>query len=415
MALSPGTALRAVGLPPIVYAGPTVSATKVAQWLPSSCVMPPVRRGDLYRDRLLGYTTFLVIDGAFFDRPAVAPREIIDVIQDGAIVYGASSLGAIRAAECWPAGMRGVGSIYRLYRRGCLTSDDEVVVTFAAQRPHWATTVPLINVRYAAGRALRTGLLNEQDARRLVQAAGEMYFADREWSSILRGADLSARERELLPFLRAQDLKALDAVRSLRQLRAVWHASRTVPMRRVSVLNSGLLSKIESREFRGPRPPASPATRQRLWRWLAASGQYRRCTPETTSLAANQPSSVALLRALLVRKLSRSSPLRAALAAAVESETWHWHLRASQEAIARARSGRLQPGSAGTSIARQEVSHHHGFGTWTEMRTALAANATVWRAVRRAARDLALANCVRSDLFREAGPSHSSVGPGERT
>jgi len=69
----------------------------------------------------------VIIDGVFHQEPAVPPREILDVLEDGAVIVGASSMGALRAAECWPAGMRGVGTIYRLYRRGALKSDDEVI------------------------------------------------------------------------------------------------------------------------------------------------------------------------------------------------------------------------------------------------------------------------------------------------
>ena len=54
------------------------------------------------------------------------PSEVVAALRDGARVLGAASMGAIRAAECWPAGMQGVGAVYSLYRLGVISDDDEV-------------------------------------------------------------------------------------------------------------------------------------------------------------------------------------------------------------------------------------------------------------------------------------------------
>ena len=111
---------------PVVYTGITLTAEDVHKVIPNARVRPPISRSDLYTDRIIGNSLFVIIDGVFQQREAISPREVIDVAMSGAIVVGASSMGALRAAECWPAGVRGVGSIYRLFRRGILDSDDEV-------------------------------------------------------------------------------------------------------------------------------------------------------------------------------------------------------------------------------------------------------------------------------------------------
>jgi hypothetical protein len=108
-----------------------------------------------------GGSVFVIIDGVFHQEPAVPPREILDVLEDGALIVGASSMGALRAAECWPAGMRGVGTIYRLYRRGALGSDDEVILIYSSDGSGYQSrSVPLINVRYALSRAFRKGRID---------------------------------------------------------------------------------------------------------------------------------------------------------------------------------------------------------------------------------------------------------------
>src|SRR4051794_35601061 len=111
---------------PVVFLGPTCPAEDVLSILPDAMVVPPVRRGDLYRYRILKHSLFVVIDGVFCTAPAVSPREVVDVLADGATVIGASSMGAIRAADCAPAGAIGIGEVYGLYRRRILSSEDEV-------------------------------------------------------------------------------------------------------------------------------------------------------------------------------------------------------------------------------------------------------------------------------------------------
>src|SRR5580765_3353945 len=189
-------------MPPIVYVGPTLDAAGVKEWLPEAQVMPPVRRGDLYRDRLLGFSFFLILDGVFLDELAISPREVVDVIRDAATIVGASSMGAIRAAECWTAGMHGVGSIYRMYRRGSLSSDDEVAITFSPLSPGLSATVPLVTVRYAVSRVVRRGALSKAEAAQIVRAAADLHYADRTWKSILQAAGLVDRDDRLSTSLR---------------------------------------------------------------------------------------------------------------------------------------------------------------------------------------------------------------------
>jgi hypothetical protein len=162
----------------VVYAGPSINRAEVQQLLPGCTQLGPIRRGELYRDRMLGYSAFVIIDGVFFQDRAVSPRELLDVLQDGAWIAGAASMGALRAAECWPAGMVGVGAIFRLFRRGSLKSDDEVAVAFDPGGAEGATTVALVNVRYALRRALHARRLASDDARRILDAARATRYSD---------------------------------------------------------------------------------------------------------------------------------------------------------------------------------------------------------------------------------------------
>ena len=69
-----------------------------------------------------------IIDGYFERMAAVWHKEILLALERGIAVWGAASMGALRAAELAPFGMIGVGAIYRAFARGALDADDEVAV-----------------------------------------------------------------------------------------------------------------------------------------------------------------------------------------------------------------------------------------------------------------------------------------------
>ena len=86
---------------------------------------------------------------------AVWHKEILLALQDGIAVYGASSMGAIRAAELAPFGMVGVGAIYEAYCDGRYTDDDEVALLQGpATFGYPAMSEAMVNIRATVARAL---------------------------------------------------------------------------------------------------------------------------------------------------------------------------------------------------------------------------------------------------------------------
>ena len=103
----------------IVFAGPTLPADAVAALLPEATVLPPARQGDIFRAvRAHRPIALGLIDGVFLHEPAVWHREILWALHQGIHVFGAASMGALRAAELAPFGMRGVGRVFGAYRDG---------------------------------------------------------------------------------------------------------------------------------------------------------------------------------------------------------------------------------------------------------------------------------------------------------
>ena len=114
---------------PLVFVGPTLAAAEVRARLPDAVVLPPVAVGEvLARVRRRPPRVIAIIDGYFERMAAVWHKELLCALARGVAVWGAASMGALRAAELAPFGMRGVGPIYRAFARGALVADDEVAV-----------------------------------------------------------------------------------------------------------------------------------------------------------------------------------------------------------------------------------------------------------------------------------------------
>ena len=66
----------------------------------------------------------------------------------GIHVYGAASIGALRAAELDVFGMRGIGRIYEDFRDGVLEDDDEVAVLHGPEELGYPpVTEAMVNIR----------------------------------------------------------------------------------------------------------------------------------------------------------------------------------------------------------------------------------------------------------------------------
>ena len=112
----------------VIFAGPSLPPNARLAWGLDIDWRPPVRQGDLYRAALGRPAVIGVIDGYFEVTPTVWHKEILWAMTQGIHVFGAASIGALRAAELDVFGMKGIGRIYEDFRDGVLEDDDEVAV-----------------------------------------------------------------------------------------------------------------------------------------------------------------------------------------------------------------------------------------------------------------------------------------------
>lgn len=258
---------RGTGL--IVFLGPSLPAAEARRLAPCR-VLPPARQGDVWRALRLRPRAIALIDGVFESQPSVWHREILDALAEGVAVFGASSMGALRAAELHRFGMVGVGAIFRAYRDGELLDDSEVALLHAdREHGYRPLTLPLVNVRHAARLAVAVGALRRPEAARLVAAAERAFYQDRTWPRCLAPLPASTRARfQAFAAAGLEDLKAEDARACLRAA-ADWLRAG-VPPPPLELPPAPAHARRRRQEATGARPP--PTERQLLASWARSLG-----------------------------------------------------------------------------------------------------------------------------------------------
>lgn len=185
----------------IVFAGPTIGPAEVAALLPAAQILPPVKHGDLLRLDVTGGDRVLIIDGLFLQAASVRHREILCLIKRGVTVAGSSSMGALRAAELWPYGMRGFGEVFRLYRDGVIDGDDEVAVVHGTEEDAYRSySDPLVSIRIALRDATADGAIGAQDAQLMLDLVMAMPFRARSFRALDRAAGTRLPARTVTAF-----------------------------------------------------------------------------------------------------------------------------------------------------------------------------------------------------------------------
>jgi len=209
----------------VIFTGPTLSAADARRVLDAE-YLPPASEGDVYRWARRGPQVIGIIDGYFERVPAVWHKEILWAMSRGIHVFGAASMGALRAAELEAFGMEGVGAIFEAFRDGALEDDDEVAVAHAgAEFDFRPASEAMVDVRLTLGRALDAAVISRETHACIEAAAKAMFYPYRRYELILAYArDAGASSREVDRFKgwlvdgRASQKRA-DAIAMLRTIK----------------------------------------------------------------------------------------------------------------------------------------------------------------------------------------------------
>ena len=180
----------------IVFLGPSLARAE-AQDIVDADFRPPAGQGDIMRACAERPVAIALIDGIFKDAPTVRHREILWAMAQGIPVFGASSMGALRAAELSGQGMIGVGLIYRWFRRYALLPDDAVAVTHGpAALGSPALSDALVDIRRGLSAARRKGLLTADEADAHLERITALPFPERHLPEIARAVATSQKARD---------------------------------------------------------------------------------------------------------------------------------------------------------------------------------------------------------------------------
>jgi hypothetical protein len=173
-----------------VFLGPSLPLG-VARDALDATFLPPAGHGDIYRATLRRPRPRAIglIDGFFRHRPAVRHKEILWAMSAGIHVFGAASIGALRAAELADFGMVGVGGVFGDFAHGHLEDDDEVAVDHGpAELGFPPVNEAMVDIRATLAEALRQGVIGTPSHVGLIAIAKRTFYAERAYPPLLDAA-----------------------------------------------------------------------------------------------------------------------------------------------------------------------------------------------------------------------------------
>lgn len=252
----------------IISLGPSLPLDQAKILYPDGAYHAPLQSGQLTQLLRLQPKQIAIIDGQFEQTASVWHKEILWALSQGIPVYGASSMGALRAAEMWQLGMIPIGQIAQDYIENQVQDDDEVALTYDTS--YHSNTLTPMDLKASLGSLVSQHKLELKRAQDIfTQLKGLPYF-----NRTLTHLNLSSTEQHLLS-QHWVNQKQADA----------------------KLLLSGLKNKTLAQDFKAP--PMIPsvywsqlyhevwhAPFSKLYDWLPAHEQTytQLCTPEQTLL-----------------------------------------------------------------------------------------------------------------------------------
>ena len=208
----------------IIYTGLSLSFDEAKEILDSHDDVEviyerPIKRGDLGQALKENPDIIGIIDGVFHQNSSVGHKEILNVLDKGVTVVGASSMGALRASEMDSLGMIGIGYVYEQYATGHVASDDDVAVMLDSDTLE-ALSEPLINMDYVFTNAASENIITESQKEELIKIAKSTFYPKRNYSQTISSSSLDDETKnQLIDFIRTSvDIKKEDAKELIRYI-----------------------------------------------------------------------------------------------------------------------------------------------------------------------------------------------------
>ncbi len=202
-----------------VFAGPSLFGFDRNQF-PRITFLGPVKFGDLPALARAGARRIGIVDGCFETVAPVRHKEIVACIDRGIEIFGSSSMGALRAAECAAFGMRGIGEVYRQYADGFRVEDGDVAMMHGPEEMgYMPLTIPLVDLDHALWICAGRVDLDQARHAEIMQRFGRIDYRERDLTAVLECMADDPRLRETLAqtlSVPGRALKTLDALELLK-------------------------------------------------------------------------------------------------------------------------------------------------------------------------------------------------------
>jgi ribosomal protein S12 methylthiotransferase accessory factor len=188
-----------------IFAGPSLFGTPLQHAAQDDTLawLPPARRGDIEALTARHETPGVIglADGTFHSYPSVAHVELRQAMQQGWLVYGLCSMGALRASEMKHMGMRPFGRVAQMFCDDPDLADDEVALVHGVDAPYLPFSEPMLHLRAYLGDMFARGLLDQQQHAELVSVMRERWYADRTLALLREQLNRIARADALAALL----------------------------------------------------------------------------------------------------------------------------------------------------------------------------------------------------------------------
>lgn len=256
----------------LIFLGPSLPAAE-ARALTDTPILPPAAQGDLYRAVLAHRPSVVgIVDGYFHQVPSVWHREILWAMSEGVAVFGAASMGALRAAELDAFGMVGIGRVYEGFVAGRygpfadnFENDDEVAVLHGPPETDFLRlSDAMVDLRQGLAEAQEAGVISVALRDALCAEMAATFYPDRSADALLASAHLAP------PVAAA--------------LRDWWERSYESQKRRDAL---ALIARVDAFLAQGETAPTPSFTFQRsgVWANFVAAEDARRAAALTTDEA----------------------------------------------------------------------------------------------------------------------------------
>jgi hypothetical protein len=231
----------------LVFTGPCLDHETIREVLPEAIILPPARQGDVISN-LMEYepSHVLLLEGLFHSSLSVWHKELAwsMLIPGVKGVYGAASMGALRAADLADYGMIGSGKIFNWFYEGVTFDESEVSAVYVEgpNETFKSYTVPLCNVRGALLKGLEEKLLSAEEAEKIFTDARAIHWTERTERALgLLGFPV------LIEILKGHNQKAIDALELLYTFRDLK------PVEGYTAITEEALSLLFSAQFERDR------------------------------------------------------------------------------------------------------------------------------------------------------------------